>query len=69
MCWICGGQPEHVHHRTYKNLGAERIAIDLVALCELCHSEVHRHQRFTGRSVWQATRDVKNRWKQKRLRR
>ena len=43
-CCYCCGRPRHagmhLHHRTYKNLGNERL-MDLVPLCESCHQEVH----------------------------
>lgn len=29
-----------VHHRTYKRLGKERL-IDLMAVCDSCHEEIH----------------------------
>ena len=42
ICFICGDTPKsiHLHHKTYKRLGNERIS-DVVALCQLCHEEIH----------------------------
>lgn len=43
VCHGCGedwGTGDHLHHRTYKNLGNERL-IDLVPLCAPCHDAVH----------------------------
>lgn len=41
-CFVCGEQSGsyHVHHKTYKRLGAEKLT-NLVALCPSCHKEVH----------------------------
>lgn len=33
----------HCHHKTYVRFGAEEID-DLEALCELCHSKIHRRR-------------------------
>jgi 5-methylcytosine-specific restriction endonuclease McrA len=30
----------HVHHKTYKRLGKERLK-DLLAVCPACHMEIH----------------------------
>jgi len=42
VCQICNAKKcePHVHHRTYKNLGAERM-MDLVVLCKDCHRLFH----------------------------
>jgi len=42
VCYCCGvgGQPLDLHHRTYKNLGQERL-MDLLPLCRRCHGAVH----------------------------
>ena len=34
----------HLHHRTYKNLGVERL-MDLIMLCPKCHDKVHQAQQ------------------------
>jgi len=51
----------HLHHRTYKNLGAERL-MDLVPLCAGCHAEVHRLHAdlvWRRRGLWAATKRVR----------
>jgi 5-methylcytosine-specific restriction endonuclease McrA len=57
-CYVCG-RPKHrgmhLHHRTYKNLGAERL-MDLVPVCFGCHEEIHEYQRATGMDLWKAKR-------------
>ena len=44
-CKICK-DPEatHLHHKTYKRLGREKLS-DLILLCEECHAELHRRVR------------------------
>lgn len=48
-----------MHHRTYKNLGAERL-MDLVPLCQRCHVKVHQlydnDLRWRRRGLWYATK-------------
>lgn len=58
-CYGCGVSKEgmHLHHRTYKNLGQERLR-DLVPLCQLCHCETHDLVR-NGRSLWGAARRIR----------
>jgi len=43
-CVLCNGvgQPFHVHHRKYTNLGKEDIHKDLTLLCNKCHKNYHR---------------------------
>lgn len=42
-CIFCGSETDtHVHHRTYKRLGGERIG-DLTVLCSECHGRFHGH--------------------------
>lgn len=64
-CYCCGTPRHpgmHLHHRTYKNLGNERL-MDLVPLCKPCHDEVHRlHRtdpRWKRRGLWYATKHVR----------
>lgn len=60
-CYGCGAgwRPGfELHHRTYKNLGAERL-MDLVLMCPGCHAEVHRLSRSDGRDLWSATKAVR----------
>jgi len=47
-CYICDGREKiHLHHKTYKRLGKERLG-DLVWLCEECHAIIHHiiRQRY-----------------------
>jgi hypothetical protein len=59
-CWVCDTPRRpgfHLHHRTYKNLGAERL-MDLVPVCSDCHQEIHRRCP-DNRGLWGATKAVK----------
>jgi 5-methylcytosine-specific restriction endonuclease McrA len=44
-CALCGDRgtrkPLHLHHRTYRNLGAESLD-DVLYLCPWCHKKAHR---------------------------
>jgi len=54
-CRACGSAKRiHLHHKTYRRLGQERDA-DLVPLCHLCHSALHRIQKQSGQNLWIAT--------------
>lgn len=44
----------HLHHRSYKNLGVERL-MDLVLLCPSCHSAIHDDPT---RNLWKHTKKV-----------
>lgn len=60
-CYVCGAPRHkgmHLHHKTYKNLGAERL-MDLVPVCSPCHERVHDLQRDTGMDLWKATRKAR----------
>lgn len=60
-CYGCGRAdgPKDVHHRTYDNLGNERLR-DLVFLCRACHDRVHElHRNTPGLSLWEATKAVR----------
>jgi 5-methylcytosine-specific restriction endonuclease McrA len=49
-CMACGLPREpgfHVHHRTYRRLGAEYLR-DLILLCPRCHSDLHRQFKECG---------------------
>lgn len=52
----------HLHYRTYKNLGAERL-MDLVAPCRDCHEAVHAVHRAdpaaATRGLWETTKRVR----------
>ena len=37
----CGIEADHVHHKTYENIGKEPMT-DLVSMCESCHNSVHQ---------------------------
>lgn len=56
-CYVCGlsNSVLHLHHRTYKNLGNERL-MDLVPLCPEHHFAVHEFHRETNFDLWKATR-------------
>jgi len=43
-CVLCNGvgQPFHVHHRKYTNLGKEDVHTDLTLLCNKCYNNYHR---------------------------
>lgn len=56
-CSGCGlefGPGFHLHHKTYKNLGVERL-MDLVMLCPSCHELVHEKKT---RDLWKQTSKV-----------
>lgn len=66
-CYVCDRERVpgmHLHHRTYRNLGAERL-IDLVPVCPDCHSFVHLlagedyWKRHGG--LWAATKEARRR--------
>lgn len=63
-CYCCGCPRHpgmHLHHRTYKNFGHERL-MDLVPVCSDCHAEIHRLARlplWRRRGLWFATKHVR----------
>lgn len=64
VCGGCGrpwGRGDHLHHRTYKNLGREFLR-DLVPLCANCHEAVHvlydSDLIWQRRGLWYATRVI-----------
>jgi 5-methylcytosine-specific restriction endonuclease McrA len=62
-CYVCGRSRHpgmHLHHRTYKNLGNERL-MDLVPVCPECHEEIHRLCRELRRSLWHVTKIARKR--------
>lgn len=66
-CYCCGTPRApgfHLHHRTYKNLGAERLT-DLVPVCPPCHEEIHRLHRsdpkWQRKGLWFVTKEVRRR--------
>ena len=60
-CYCCEADnvPLDVHHRSYKRLGRENIAVDLVAVCRLCHEEIHLVGKRDKIDVWKATKKVR----------
>lgn len=44
-CARCGGEASHVHHRSYKHRGAEKLN-ELEPLCEVCHDAEHDDDRY-----------------------
>lgn len=54
-CGGCGaGRGLHLHHRTYKRIGAEWLT-DLILVCADCHNAVHDFENRTGAHPWRAT--------------
>jgi len=55
-CYVCGvleGKKD-LHHRTYKNLGNERL-MDLVPVHRECHFDIHDFQKKTKKDLWKST--------------
>lgn len=64
-CYICGDKnsPKDLHHRTYKNLGNERL-MDLVPTCSgSCHQAIHDLQGEQGLDIWSATTKLRKMFK------
>jgi 5-methylcytosine-specific restriction endonuclease McrA len=65
-CYVCGTPRRpgmHLHHRTYKNLGAERL-MDLVPVCPDCHELIHAifdadRPRWEREGLWYATKKAR----------
>lgn len=58
----------HLHHRTYKRLGKERLD-DVVLICADCHNEAHkRHEKRKDKGLWSATKRTRKQ-KRRQLRR
>jgi len=48
----------HLHHKTYKRLGAEYLS-DVVLICAECHEKSHERHRLNPRKgLWAATNQV-----------
>ena len=59
VCYVCGSDDNlQLHHRTYKRLGNERINVDLVPVCQKCHTNIHKLQKKKGCDLWKATKQV-----------
>jgi hypothetical protein len=43
-CAVCDGAPDVMHHKTYENVGKERLT-DIAPLCDSCHTLVHELDR------------------------
>lgn len=66
VCYVCGSDDNlQLHHRTYKRLGNERINVDLVPVCQKCHTNIHQYQDKTGYNLWGATKRYKKRYSKK----
>ena len=69
-CYVCGTHRVpgfHLPHRTYKNLGNERL-MDLTPVCEPCHSLIHRvqradPQRWKRAGLWAVTKWVRKNYR------
>lgn len=66
-CWVCDAPRSpgmHLHHRTYKNLGNERL-MDLVPVCAACHKVIHQiaKTQYGGNTsnLWKATTAARRR--------
>ena len=69
VCEFCLAQVRlHLHHMTYKHLGAEPEG-DLVQICKSCHDSVHERFQWYGGRLSRATITIrqKNRNKRHRL--
>ena len=58
-CAACGATRRlHVHHVSYRRLGRE-LDSDLLTLCHVCHTEVHRlHRQWVEMTLREATLTV-----------
>jgi 5-methylcytosine-specific restriction endonuclease McrA len=66
-CYVCGApyrQGMHLHHRSYRRLGAEYLD-DLVAVCESCHRDIHAEWDGRGEHLWGVTESLKKRSRDK----
>lgn len=57
-CFVCGGGPTALHHRTYARLGREYLT-DLQPLCRRHHREAHAYERDHGTDLWYAATALK----------
>lgn len=56
QCCLRADKPIHVHHKTYKRLGHERLH-DLAVLCGDCHEAAHEyHRKHRAKGLWSATK-------------
>lgn len=63
VCYCCGATDKQLdlHHRTYKRLGNENIAVDLVPVCRDCHHSIHELHKNSPVSLWTATKKIRAR--------
>ena len=58
-CCLQAGRLVHVHHKTYKRLGKERLG-DLAVLCGECHQRVHEHYwKHKNKGLWRVIGKVR----------
>ena len=41
LCSKCGNKATQLHHIKYDNIGDEELDVDVIALCNDCHDEIH----------------------------
>lgn len=59
-CFVCGGSPVDIHHRSYRHLCNEP-AFDLMALCRDCHGEAHKIHSAEQETLWLAAHELRAR--------
>ena len=64
-CRLCNSKEKlHVHHRTYDNLGNEKLE-ELITLCKKCHYITHKvnphlsYQVYCDNKRWEVTKTKK----------
>lgn len=73
-CYVCDAPRSkgmHLHHRTYKNLGSERL-MDLVPACARCQELIHEidvEDRVERDGLWFATKEARRRSRNSRRKR
>lgn len=52
-CLVCRATRREIqlHHITYENLGNERYS-DVIALCKLCHDNLHKWLKRRGLTIY-----------------
>jgi len=48
ICEKCGEKATQIHHLDYKNLGEEMLGVDVIAVCNKCHKEIHGEPQTYG---------------------
>lgn len=59
-CFVCGGAPVDIHHRSYRHLCREPV-FDLMALCRHCHGEAHQIHSAEQETLWLAAHELRAR--------